>query len=136
MTEDINARLRLEEYFESPEGKEWLLKQEEKEKIEKEKDEQILKEHNYKRRGKASFINILPESMWGINPNLEWDDMLDMFWDARFEAFNWDETMGHTHMALKCILFRLIVPKDRWNTSINIDEFNILAEEFYKKNFE
>ena len=120
-----------DEFLNSPEGIEYTKKEKERDELEKEWDSKILEEHNYIRRPREFFLHILPKEMFTMNPDLEWLSQEEMFNDAVFEACNWDETTAHSHMALKFVLYRIIVPKDKWNEKFDRDTFKEYSKNFF-----
>jgi hypothetical protein len=122
-----------EEREKSPEGQEQLRKEKEYEEFQASWTKKVKEEHGYERRKRGAFITLLPESMSGMNPDLEWLNDKEMFDDALFEALNWDETTMHSHMAMKFILYRTIMPKHKWNEPFNRREFYEYAEKFFNE---
>ena len=74
-----------EEREKSPEGQEQLRKEKEYEEFQASWTKKVKEEHGYERRKRGAFITLLPESMSGMNPDLEWLNDKEMFDDALFE---------------------------------------------------
>ena len=121
----------MEDFNKTPEGQEKIRKENEFKKLEKEWDEKVLKEHNYTRRQREMFLTILPETMFNMNPDLEWRLPEQMFDDAMFEACNTDETTAHTHMAMKFVLYKIIMPVEKWNDPFDREVFYEYADKFF-----
>ena len=123
---------RMEEYENSPEGQESAKKRKEKEDAQDAWTKKVKEEHGYERRQRELFLKLLPESMFNMEPDLEWMRDEDMFDDAMFEACNWDETTAHSHMAMKFVLYRIIMPKDKWHDKFNREVFYEHAKQFFE----
>lgn len=122
----------LEEYEKSPEGQEKARKRKEEEEAQEAWTKKVKEEHGYDRRQRTLFLNILPEEMFNMEPDLEWMRDEDMFNDAMFEACNWDETTAHSHMAMKYVLYRIIMPKEKWHDKFDRNVFLEYAKKFFE----
>ena len=123
---------RMEEYENSPEGQESAKKRKEKEDAQDVWTKKVKEEHGYERRKRELVLKLVPESMFNMEPDLEWMRDEDMFDDAMFEACNWDETTAHSHMAMKFVLYRIIMPKDKWHDKFNREVFYEHAKQFFE----
>lgn len=134
MRSEILKRIlqEIEDEKKTPEGQENERKKQELERLEREWDEKVFNEHNYKRRQREFFLNLLPESMFGMKPDLEWRLPKQMFDDAMFETCNIDETTAHTHMAMKFVLYRIIMPFEKWNDPFDRQVFYEYADKFFE----
>lgn len=122
---------KFKEYEKTPEGQEEIRKRKEYEETQENWTKTVKDEHGYDRRQRSLFLTLLPEKMYNMNPNLEWMNEKDMFEDAIFEACNLDETTAHSHMAMKFVLYRIIIPKDKWNDKFDRKVFSEYAEKFF-----
>lgn len=82
---------------------------------------------------KVNFSNqtlwILVDELVQIEPDVQWttDEFVEQ---AHIESWNLDEYSDEGYMALKHMLLRLTVPKEKWGT-IKRDEYLELLKEKY-----
>jgi hypothetical protein len=121
----------MEEYEKTPEGQEDARKTKEEEEAQGAWTKKVKEEHGYDRRRQSPFLTFMPQEMSNMEPDLEWMRDEDMFDDAMFEACNWDETTAHSHMAMKFVLYRIIMPKEKWHDKFDRNVFLEYADKFF-----
>ena len=84
-------------------------------------------------RNWSLFLHILPEEWYNFEPDDLWTDE-EFVKLAADESWNLDEMNEQGYCALKRMLYRIVVPKERWDDITKEEFFDLLYRKYKEQN--